>query len=172
MAPYTSAVAQGRNAMPVQSTKLVIILDDEIAIASTLAMILRSQGIDTASFSEPLKALEAARSHAPSLVVSDLCMPSMSGIDFATQVQNDFPDCKILFFSGQIDGDLRAGVQIDGHSFPLMNKPIYPGELLRRVEALIGIRKPLPDGFHLSGYPHPAPVSRRATLGFGGIHRA
>jgi DNA-binding NtrC family response regulator len=131
--------------MSTKPTNRVMILDDEVAIASTLAMILRSQGIDTTSFSEPLKALEAARSQEPNLIISDVYMPSMSGIDFAVQMQDDFPDCKVLLFSGHFDGDLRAGIRTRGHSFQMMHKPVYPGELLRRVERLIGIHRPLVD---------------------------
>jgi DNA-binding NtrC family response regulator len=128
--------------MSTAPNKRVFILDDEVVIASTLAMILRSQGIDTTSFSEPLKALEAARSNAPSLIISDIMMPSMSGIDLAIQMQSDCPDCKVLLFSGQSStkemlDDART------RNFRVMAKPVYPGELLKRVDSLIGVQRPL-----------------------------
>jgi DNA-binding NtrC family response regulator len=123
--------------------KLVFILDDEVVIASTLAMILRSQGLDTRSFSEPLKALEAARSQSPSLIISDILMPSMSGIDLAIQVQNDCPDCKVLLFSGQPGAKDRLQEARDsGLRFRMLAKPVYPGELLKAIDNMIGYNRP------------------------------
>lgn len=121
-----------------KARKRVFILDDEVVIASTLAMILRSQGIDTTSFSEPLKALEAARSNAPNLVVSDISMPTISGIDLAIQIQKECPGCKVLLFSGQAcSREMLEAARAFGHDFRLLAKPIYPGELLKRIRGMI-----------------------------------
>ena len=134
--------------MSTNQQKLVFILDDEVVIASTLAMILRSQGIDTRSFSEPLKALEAARSLSPSLIISDVQMPSMSGIDLAIQVQNDCPDCKVLLFSGQTGSrGMVEDARNSGHRFHVMAKPVYPGQLLKAIDNLIGFERPSIAGY-------------------------
>jgi DNA-binding NtrC family response regulator len=135
--------------MSTTQKKLVFILDDEVVIASTLAMILRSQGIDTRSFSEPLKALEAARSQSPSLIISDVYMPSMSGIDLAIQVQNQCPECKVLLFSGQTGTrGLLEEARNSGLRFRMMAKPVYPAELLKAIDSLIGYDRPYVPSYH------------------------
>jgi DNA-binding response OmpR family regulator len=135
---------------PMSTSKMrVFILDDEVVIASTLAMILRSQGIDTTSFSEPLKALEAARSQAPNLIISDISMPNISGIDLAIQVEKEFPDCKVLLFSGRADSHaLLAAAGAYGHEYRLLAKPVYPGELLKRIRNLLDVEHPPAAHFH------------------------
>ena len=80
----------------------VFVVDDEDVIASTLAMILRLKGgFNARSFTKPLDALEAARLEAPDLLISDVVMPLLSGIELAIQVREHCPDCKVLLFSGQ-----------------------------------------------------------------------
>ena len=86
-----------------QSPKLlrVFVVDDEDVIASSLAMILRFQGgFHATSFTDPLKALQAAHSETPDLLITDVVMPQMSGIELAIQLRDVCPDCKVLLFSG------------------------------------------------------------------------
>ena len=59
----------------------VFVVDDEPVIASTLAAILRMNGFSARFFTCPLEALAAARSESPDLVISDVAMPGISGID-------------------------------------------------------------------------------------------
>jgi len=79
----------------------VYVFDDEHAVASTLAAILQMHGFAAKFFSSPLEALTAARSKAPDLLISDVEMPGISGIDLAIQMKAQFPTCKILLLSGQ-----------------------------------------------------------------------
>ena len=78
----------------------VFVVDDELVIASTLAAILRFHGYCAKAFTSPLEALAAARSKAPDLLITDLVVPGLSGVDFANQMKAQHPDCKILLFSG------------------------------------------------------------------------
>jgi DNA-binding NtrC family response regulator len=79
----------------------IFVVDDGPVIASSLAAILRTNGFSARSFISPLAALAAARSESPDLVISDVAMPDISGIDLATQMRAQYPKCKILLFSGQ-----------------------------------------------------------------------
>jgi CheY-like chemotaxis protein len=79
----------------------VFVVDDEPVIASTLAAILRMHGFSAKFFTSPLEALTAARAKSPDLLISDVEMPGLSGIDLAIQMRAQFPACKILLFSGQ-----------------------------------------------------------------------
>jgi DNA-binding NtrC family response regulator len=119
------------------STPRVFVVDDEHVIASTLAAILKLHGYSATPFTSPLEALAAARSMAPNLLISDVAMPSVSGIDLAIQMKAQYPECKILLFSGQAaTQDVLEDARSQGHNFQLLEKPIHPSEMLSRVGAL------------------------------------
>ena len=117
----------------------VFVVDDEDVIASSLAMILRFQGgLHATSFTNPVSALQAAQSQAPDLLITDVVMPQMSGIDLAIQLRKLHPDCKVLLFSGQAaTADLLEVARAAGYTFELLLKPMHPADLLARIQALI-----------------------------------
>jgi DNA-binding NtrC family response regulator len=120
----------------------VFVVDDEYLIASTLAVILRHKGFDARSFTAPLEALQAARSDTPDLLLSDVIMSAMSGIDLAIQVQKQCPDCRVLLFSGQAATvDLLKAARADGHDFDLLPKPAHPTDLLRAIQEALATRR-------------------------------
>jgi DNA-binding NtrC family response regulator len=123
-----------------QSPKLprVFVVDDEDAIASSLAMILRFQGgFHATSFTDPLKALQAAHKEAPDILITDVIMPEMSGIDLAIQLRDICPDCKVLLFSGQAaTADLLEAARSSGYTFELLSKPVHPADLLASIRSL------------------------------------
>jgi CheY-like chemotaxis protein len=66
---------------------LIFVVDDEKLIASTLSLILAGSGFYARPFLDPLDALRAAQSTAPDLLLSDVVMPNMNGIELAIQIQ-------------------------------------------------------------------------------------
>jgi CheY-like chemotaxis protein len=116
----------------------VFVVDDEPVIASTLAAILQMNGFSAKFFTCPLEALTAARLKAPDLLISDVAMPGISGIDLAIQMRALYPTCKVLLFSGQAATlDLLEGARAQGHDFDLLLKPVPPTELLFEVGKII-----------------------------------
>lgn len=114
---------------------LVFVVDDEPVIASSLAAILKANGYDARSFTNPSEALESARTVEPDLVITDVVMPEMSGIDLAIRLKEECPNCKVLLFSGQAQTvDLLKAAHIQGHNFQLLSKPIHPKDLLARIK--------------------------------------
>jgi CheY-like chemotaxis protein len=112
----------------------IFVVDDEPVIATTIATILRLNGYSANSFTSPLEALTAARSRAPDLLISDVVMPDVSGIDLAIQMRAQFPTCKILLLSGHAATlDLVEDSQFKKYRFALFQKPIPPTELLLEV---------------------------------------
>jgi CheY-like chemotaxis protein len=112
-------------------------VDDEHVIASTLATILKLHGYSALSFTSPLEALEAARRKAPHLLISDVAMPGLSGVELAIRIKADCPDCKVLLFSGQaFTQDLLQDARRRGHDFQLLVKPVQPSAMLKCIEAL------------------------------------
>ena len=125
--------------MPKEPTQpRVFVVDDETVIATTLATILRYQGLDASSYDSPVEALKAARKDAPDLLISDVMMPEMSGIELALRIRESCPDCKVLLFSGQAaTANLLEKARADGHDFELLSKPVHPSDLLAKIRAVI-----------------------------------
>lgn len=114
--------------------KHVLVVDDERPIADTLALILRNAGYDASAFYDPLKALLHSQSICPDLVISDVMMPAMTGIEMAVQIQEHCARAKILLFSGMaISHDLLAEARRSGHNFELLSKPVHPTDLLAKL---------------------------------------
>jgi DNA-binding response OmpR family regulator len=123
--------------MPEKSGPIAFVVDDEEIIASTLAAILKISGFSSLAFTDPFNALESAESREPSLLISDVIMPGMNGIELAVRLQAKYPKCKILLFSGQAaTADLLETARSEGHDFVLLGKPIHPSELLAAIKKL------------------------------------
>lgn len=127
----------------------IFVVDDEQVIAWSLAMILHQQGFDARSFTEPLAALTAARSEAPQLLISDVVMPQLSGIELAIQLREFCPDCKVLLFSGQAaTANLLDAARERGYDFEILAKPVHPEDLLRKIQSVtegVPPRRPASD---------------------------
>jgi DNA-binding NtrC family response regulator len=116
----------------------IFVVDDEPVIASTLAAILQMNGFSAKFFTCPLDALAAARLKAPDLLISDVAMPGISGIDLAIQMKAQYPTCKVLLFSGQAATmDLLEDARAQGHDFDLLLKPLPPTEFLLEVGKMV-----------------------------------
>jgi DNA-binding NtrC family response regulator len=123
--------------VPSDSAPRVFVVDDEHVIASTLAAILNMNGFSAEFFTRPLEALAASQSDIPDLLISDVTMPGLSGIDLAVQMRAQHPNCKILLFSGQTATlDLLEDARNQGHDFHLLQKPVHPSDLLAEIGTL------------------------------------
>jgi len=118
----------------------ISVVDDEVLIASTLTAVLCNQGFEASFYTESLQALQSARYYAPDLLISEVSMPMLSGIDLAIQVQKHHPNCKVLLFSGQPDiTDLLETSRANGDNFEVLAKPIDPYELLAKIQSTLGL---------------------------------
>jgi CheY-like chemotaxis protein len=136
---FTEQSGEKRTYVPSNSGPRVFVVDDEHVIASTLAAILKLHGYSATFFTSPREALAAARSKAPDLLVSDVAMPDISGIDLAIQMKAQYPNCKILLFSGQASTqDLLEDARRQGYNFQLLPKPVHPSAIVSTIGALTG----------------------------------
>jgi CheY-like chemotaxis protein len=78
----------------------IFVVNNEAVIASSLAATLKQHGYSANPFTSSKKALTAARSIAPDLLISDVEMPGLSGVDLAIEIRANCPRCKVLLFSG------------------------------------------------------------------------
>lgn len=113
----------------------IMVVDDEERIADTLALILRMKGYDASCVYDAEAALDRIAVQIPDLVISDIVMPGMSGIDLAREIEKSYGRCRVLLFSGQAAASgLLQEARDQGHHYDVLAKPIHPETLLRRVE--------------------------------------
>ena len=112
----------------------VLVVDDERVIADTLAMILSQSGFDARPVYSGEAALEAAQSFQPDMLISDVIMADLNGIDAAIRIRELLPRIKILLFSGQAaTADLLEEARTQGYEFEILAKPVHPKDLLSRL---------------------------------------
>lgn len=113
---------------------VVLVVDDEVVIADTVTTILSQHGMAAMTAYDGFGALEIAHVVPPDLLLADVVMPGMSGIDLAIQVRKDIPDCAILLFSGQAaTAGLLAKAGKAWSDFEVLLKPIHPQKLMQLI---------------------------------------
>jgi DNA-binding response OmpR family regulator len=114
---------------------VIFVVDDEEMITNSLGEILGREGFDVFGFTNPLKALDRMETVGPDLLISDVMMPQLNGIDLAIKTRLVRPECRILLFSAAAS-ELTEEAWADGHDFRLLQKPVHPNELLREIAML------------------------------------
>ena len=114
----------------------VLVVDDERVIADTLAMILNQSGFDARAVYSGEKAVEMASTFAPDMLITDVIMADLNGIDAAIMIRAIVPKIKMLLFSGQAaTADLLEKARAKGYEFEILAKPVHPQDLLSRLQA-------------------------------------
>ena len=135
--PVVELVARGvvRDSDDLRPVALVV--DDEHVIADTLVAILRGQGFLPFAAYDGETALELSREILPELLISDVMMPGMNGVELAIELTRELPDCRVLLFSGTAAtvGVLKAAHE-SGHDFTVLPKPVHPTDLLAHISQL------------------------------------
>jgi CheY-like chemotaxis protein len=130
--PVTGALNLTLNGQP--SKPRVLVVDDERVIADTLAIILNQNGFDASAVYTGTAAVDRARETKPDLIISDVIMGDMNGIEAAIRIRQILPGCKILLFSGQAaTADLLEKARAQGHEFEILAKPVHPQDLLAKL---------------------------------------
>jgi len=116
----------------------VLVVDDEALIADSLVLILRQSGYAADAAYDGASALEMVKLIPPDLLITDVAMPGISGVDLAITVRNSMPQCKVLLFSGHASAaDLLGSAERSGHQFTLLSKPVHPRDLLAHTSKMI-----------------------------------
>ena len=91
--------ASGNTNAPVgEDVRRIVVVDDEKRIADTLALILRSAGYVAEVAYDGISGLALCGEYRPDLVISDVVMPGMSGIELAMEISRELPTCRILLY--------------------------------------------------------------------------
>lgn len=116
----------------------VLVVDDERIIADTLTLILRQQGFQTSAAYSGESAVAQCIAVCPDILISDVLMGALNGIDAAIQIRQLVPACRVILISGQAaTGDLLEDARRRGHEFEILAKPVHPSVLLQKVRSVL-----------------------------------
>ncbi|MEG9433431.1 MULTISPECIES: response regulator [unclassified Terriglobus] len=122
--------------MTTPSKPKVLVADDEQVIANTLAIILNQAGFEAKAVYSGESAVEIIDQFQPNMLISDVIMTGMTGIEAAIKIREKLPTCKILLFSGQAaTADLLEKARAQGHEFEILAKPVHPTDLLAKLRS-------------------------------------
>ena len=109
----------------------ILIVDDEKIIADSLASILKDKGFTATAAYNGEQALELATSVEPDVLLSDVVMPGISGVELALRLIRLLPSCRVVLYSsiGVVTNLLKAPGGAN-YPFKLLAKPIHPDDLI------------------------------------------
>ncbi|WP_109485321.1 response regulator [Occallatibacter savannae] len=145
------------------SQATILFVDDDAAMREVMSLILSEEGFEVVTAGSGIEALVELRRTTPDLIISDLHMPGMSGIEFLSVVRRRFPAIPAIATSGAYDlsQSYAAGVMADAF-YPKGQS--LPDELIETIRELM--YKPLkrPTNYH----PCQPPRVQSARSGFDG----
>jgi PAS domain S-box-containing protein len=125
----------------------ILIVDDEEIIVRLLSMSLRSDGYETVTAHSGEQGLEVFKSESPDIVVTDIKMPGMDGLELLKKIKEIDPEKEVIIVTGHGDIDSTITALQRGAS-DFINKPVRDEALaiaLERAKAKIAIRKKLEE---------------------------
>jgi two-component system, OmpR family, response regulator RegX3 len=113
----------------------ILVVDDEVAISDAVSYTLRGEGFDIDVRDDGESALEAARATAYDLVILDLMLPSLSGMEVCRRLRSE-GDVPILLLSAR-DAEVDRVLGLEGGADDYVTKPFSMAELVSRVRAIL-----------------------------------
>ncbi|MET0523062.1 MAG: response regulator [Jiangellaceae bacterium] len=121
----------------------ILVVDDEPQIVRALGIHLRARGYEVATASDGTEALQAAARRAPDLVILDLGLPDLDGVDVITGLRG-WSSVPILVLSGRADSVDKVDA-FDAGADDYVTKPFGMDELLARLRAMLRRNAPTGD---------------------------
>jgi DNA-binding response OmpR family regulator len=114
------------------ATYKTLLVDDEMDFVSTLAERLRLRDVDAAVATDGYEALEYIDRYKPPVVVLDVMMPGLSGLEVLAQIKNKHPKTQVILLTGR--GLTKDGIEgMRRGAFDYMVKPVKIEELLEKM---------------------------------------
>ena len=117
----------------------ILIVEDEEAIADALTFTLRSEGFDVDAVADGETALEAARRHAYDVMILDLMLPGISGVEVCRRVRAESALPILMLTARTAEVDRVVG--LDAGADDYVPKPFSMPELISRVRAILRRRE-------------------------------
>jgi DNA-binding response OmpR family regulator len=124
--------------MPDNARPLILIVDDEPAVRELMKLHLAGEGYDVRLADDAIVAARALRESPPALMLVDIAMPYMDGLEFVASLSSELTEVPIVFMTG--DAALLNAARALGA--PCLKKPFAIAELLERVREQLQRRPP------------------------------
>jgi DNA-binding response OmpR family regulator len=126
-------LVQNANIAAHSSQGSILVVDDEPSLRDTVAYSLRREGYDVVSAADGPAAIAAARTHRPDLVILDIMLPGMDGLQVCRAIRNESTVPIIMLSAKGEEFDRVLGLEIGADDY--LTKPFAMRELLARVKA-------------------------------------
>lgn len=111
----------------------VLIADDEVEFITTLGARLKLRGFETSTVSSGIGALKVIKQDPPDVLILDLKMPDLNGLEVLAKVKEDFPAIEVIILTGH--GSFEAGKEgREQGAFDYIMKPVDLNQLIGKIE--------------------------------------
>ncbi len=118
----------------------VLIIDDELTIQNLLKDLLEGQGYTVLTAEDGFTGLDLLKNETVDLVMLDVWMPRMGGIDVLKQLKKEWPDLDVIMVSGHADINLAVkAIKIGAYDF--LEKPFQIDRVLQQVRNILHVKK-------------------------------
>src|SRR6478672_6628603 len=121
--------------MPLNAPQTVLVVDDEASIASFVSLYLKNAGYDVHVAETGEDALTKAEGHQPSLIVLDLMLPDLDGIEVCRRIRKSSEIPILMLTARDEDVDKIIGLEVGADDY--LTKPFNPRELVARVKSIL-----------------------------------
>ena len=118
----------------------ILIVEDDPRTSSSVALYLRHAGYDVAEARDGVSALDVAATHRPDLVVLDLMLPGLDGLEVCRTLRQSGSTPVIMLTARAMEDDKLRGLESGADDY--VTKPFSPRELVARVGAVLRRAKP------------------------------
>jgi two-component system, OmpR family, alkaline phosphatase synthesis response regulator PhoP len=118
----------------------ILVIDDEPSIVNLVSAYLKPEGYEVLTASDGIHGLKAARTLRPDLVILDVMLPGMDGLELLTQLRRESNTYVILLTARTEETDKIVGLSVGADDY--LTKPFSPRELVARIKAALRRMQP------------------------------
>ncbi len=113
----------------------VLLVDDEPVNVQSLANVVRRSGYDITTIADPVQALSVYSEWPFDVVISDVRMPNMSGLELLKAIKAKDPACRVILITGHNDAEIVSAA-IKDQAWALMTKPLNVETVINMLEKI------------------------------------
>jgi FixJ family two-component response regulator len=109
------------------------LLDDDVSMLKALGRLMRSAGLITEKFSNPIAFLARLKNAQCRVAILDVWMPQMNGLEVQARLRRESPETEIIFITGRDDPSVRQNA-LNAGAFAFLTKPFEDEALVHLVQ--------------------------------------